>query len=186
MVMQQRDRSKKQQWRAYSRTSLLARVALSMIVLLAASCHSKSKLPAPGSPGYTDYVSAFYTGLAGLQVGDDVRANGSLSQATTLCPASLRHGQTGASWRCGNATSMMQRRVCSTPSRSSRMMTALTICSDYSRQPAAIPHLRSPTIGSASHAIPATCVPCTVWPEKWNGREARIATPKCRSCLSSC
>ena len=77
---------KKQQWRAYSRTSLLARVALSMIVLLAASCHSKSKLPAPGSPGYTDYVSAFYTGLAGLQVGDDVRANGSLSQATTLVP----------------------------------------------------------------------------------------------------
>lgn len=41
-------------------------------------------MPAPGSPGYLRFISAFYTGLAGLQVGDDVRAESSLAESTRL------------------------------------------------------------------------------------------------------
>jgi len=49
-------------------------------------CRSKAGLPPPTSAAYTHYVSAFYTGLAALQVGDDVRAESSLSEATRLVP----------------------------------------------------------------------------------------------------
>lgn len=49
-------------------------------------CRSRTKLPTPGSKGYLRYVSAFYAGLAALQVGDDVRAEASLLEATTLVP----------------------------------------------------------------------------------------------------
>ncbi|MGB6691968.1 MAG: FG-GAP-like repeat-containing protein [Terracidiphilus sp.] len=43
-------------------------------------------MPAPTSKTYGDFVSAFYVGLAALQVGDDVRAESSLGLATKLAP----------------------------------------------------------------------------------------------------
>lgn len=56
------------------------------LLVLPVACRSKSPLPAVSSETYTRYVSAFYTGLAALQVGDDVRAESSLSEATRLVP----------------------------------------------------------------------------------------------------
>ncbi|WP_263385180.1 FG-GAP-like repeat-containing protein [Granulicella arctica] len=49
-------------------------------------CRSRDHLPATDSKTYTKFVSAFYTGLAGLQVGDDVRAETDLSRAADLVP----------------------------------------------------------------------------------------------------
>jgi tetratricopeptide (TPR) repeat protein len=46
-------------------------------------CHS-SGLPRPPSKAYLDEVKAFYVGLAALEVGDDVRADSTLEQATQL------------------------------------------------------------------------------------------------------
>ncbi len=59
-------------------------VLLSLCVL--AGCHSKNAIPKPGSQKYNQFVSAFYTGLAALQVGDDVRADSSLAEAARLAP----------------------------------------------------------------------------------------------------
>ena len=50
-------------------------------------CHSSPKLPEKGSKAYADVVSAFYVGLAALQVGDDVHAESKLSELTRLVPA---------------------------------------------------------------------------------------------------
>jgi Flp pilus assembly protein TadD len=49
-------------------------------------CHSGGRLPDKSSQTYADFVSSFYVGLAALQVGDDVRADSSLAQATKLVP----------------------------------------------------------------------------------------------------
>jgi tetratricopeptide (TPR) repeat protein len=51
------------------------------------ACHSGQKLPEKGSSAYTNVVSAFYVGLAALQVGDDVHAESKLSEVTRLVPA---------------------------------------------------------------------------------------------------
>src|ERR1700761_8442349 len=45
-------------------------------------CHSG--LPQPPSKTYLEDVKAFYVGLAALEVGDDVRADSTLEQATRL------------------------------------------------------------------------------------------------------
>ena len=64
-----------------------------LLVLLAAvfstspGCHSAPKLPDKSSKEYGDVVSAFYVGLAALQVGDDVHADSKLSEVTHLVPA---------------------------------------------------------------------------------------------------
>jgi len=60
--------------------------ALTAILFFVAACHSKDRLPVPPSEDYVKYVSAFYTGLAALQVGDDVRAESSLSDAARIVP----------------------------------------------------------------------------------------------------
>ncbi|MBV8672454.1 MAG: VCBS repeat-containing protein [Acidobacteriaceae bacterium] len=52
--------------------------------LLVLGCHSR--LPDRTSKTYADYVSAFYVGLAALQVGDDVRAERELGRATQIVP----------------------------------------------------------------------------------------------------
>lgn len=57
-----------------------------MIAFLSTGCRSKDKLPATGSQTFAAYSSAFYTGLAGLEVGDDVRANTGLAEAVSLVP----------------------------------------------------------------------------------------------------
>ncbi len=57
-----------------------------VLLLMVGGCRSKTALPSATSDAYRQYVSAFYTGLAALQVGDDVRAESSLSEATRLVP----------------------------------------------------------------------------------------------------
>lgn len=47
-------------------------------------CHSG--LPKVDSAPYTQFVQAFYVGLAAMEVGNDVRAEASLAQATRLAP----------------------------------------------------------------------------------------------------
>jgi Tfp pilus assembly protein PilF len=49
-------------------------------------CHSTPKFPEKNSKAYADVVSAFYIGLAALQVGDDVHAESKLSEVTQLVP----------------------------------------------------------------------------------------------------
>jgi len=50
------------------------------------SCHRGGRLPGKSSKTYSDFVSTFYVGLAALQVGDDVRAEASLAEASRLVP----------------------------------------------------------------------------------------------------
>jgi tetratricopeptide (TPR) repeat protein len=56
--------------------------ALTAAAFLAAGC--RSNLPKPQSMRYTQFVQAFYVGLAAMQVGNDARAEASLHQATDL------------------------------------------------------------------------------------------------------
>src|SRR3984893_3099776 len=53
--------------------------------MLSSGC-GKNKLPPKSSKEYVAFVSTFYTGLAALQVGDDVRAENKLGQATQIAP----------------------------------------------------------------------------------------------------
>ena len=64
------------------RNSLL----LALIAAALTGCHSMGRLPDKSSKTYSDFVSVFYVGLAALQVGDDVRAESSLADATKLVP----------------------------------------------------------------------------------------------------
>ena len=66
--------------------AIAASFALAAILLLLTGCHSHSGLPDPGSRTYAELVSDFYVGLSALQVGDDVRAQRTLQQATQLAP----------------------------------------------------------------------------------------------------
>ena len=50
------------------------------------SCHSAPRFPDKNSKAYAEVVSAFYIGLAALQVGDDVHAETKLSQVTQMVP----------------------------------------------------------------------------------------------------
>ena len=81
-------------WSCHTRIGeqVLSRASLGCcLVLLASSiitgCHSSDRLPGKSSKTYGDFVTAFYVGLAALQVGDDVRAETSLASATQLVPA---------------------------------------------------------------------------------------------------
>jgi Tfp pilus assembly protein PilF len=73
------------------RSGRLRRVAslllVGNLVAMLLGCHSSPKLPEKGSKAYADVVSAFYVGLAALQVGDDVHAESKLSEVTQLVPA---------------------------------------------------------------------------------------------------
>src|SRR5580658_1903254 len=60
---------------------------LGSLIAFLSGCHSAPKLPEKGSKAYADVVSAFYVGLAALQVGDDVHAESRLSELTQLVPA---------------------------------------------------------------------------------------------------
>ena len=53
------------------------------LALLLSGCHTTG-LPKPGTHAYSDEVTAFYVGLAALEVGDDVRAESTLERATQL------------------------------------------------------------------------------------------------------
>jgi tetratricopeptide (TPR) repeat protein len=56
------------------------------LVLALCGCRAGAKLPQKSSKEYNEFVRAFYVGLAALQVGDDVRAEAKLAQATQLVP----------------------------------------------------------------------------------------------------
>src|SRR5277367_3721609 len=56
------------------------------LIVLSPGCHSAPKFPERNSKAYADVISAFYIGLSALQVGDDVRAEGKLSEVTHLVP----------------------------------------------------------------------------------------------------
>src|SRR5271168_283472 len=71
--------------RARLRTARLLACLLASSALILTGC--RSRLPDKSSKTYSDFVSAFYVGLAALQVGDDVRAESSLADATKLVPA---------------------------------------------------------------------------------------------------
>jgi Flp pilus assembly protein TadD len=62
---------------------MAATMLLPVLVCTLGGCHS-SGLPRPATAGYLDEVTAFYVGLAALQVGDDVRADRTLERATQL------------------------------------------------------------------------------------------------------
>jgi tetratricopeptide (TPR) repeat protein len=59
---------------------------LGSLGVLLSGCQARAKLPLKGSKTYADFVSAFYVGLAALQVGDDVHAETKLSEVTQLVP----------------------------------------------------------------------------------------------------
>jgi Flp pilus assembly protein TadD len=59
---------------------------LAVAALLTSGCAHKSGLPDTGSPAYAEFCTAFYTGLAGLQSGEDVRAKDDLTRASQLAP----------------------------------------------------------------------------------------------------
>jgi Tfp pilus assembly protein PilF len=59
---------------------------LGIVAVVAAGCRSESKLPDRSSKTYDQTVSAFYVGLAALQVGDDVQADSKLARVTQLAP----------------------------------------------------------------------------------------------------
>jgi cytochrome c-type biogenesis protein CcmH/NrfG len=59
---------------------------LAAFLVVLAGCHPAAKLPDKNSPEYRKVVSAFYVGLAALQVGDDVHADSRLAEVTQLVP----------------------------------------------------------------------------------------------------
>jgi len=69
------------------RSGKFLRLPLSLVAstaLFVTGCHSG--LPRPNSSRYTQFVQAFYVGLAAMEVGNDVRAENELAQATQLAP----------------------------------------------------------------------------------------------------
>src|SRR3712207_971900 len=76
---------------------------LSALAAGGAGCR-RADLPEKGSPQYLSAVRAFYVGLSALQVGDDVRAEEKLKEATALAP------DEPASWADLGLLYMRQRR----------------------------------------------------------------------------
>ncbi len=73
---------------ARGKHSILLQGALAVLLAaLCAGCRYGSEFPGKSSKLYADTVSAFYVGLAALQVGDDVHAESNLSRVTQLVPA---------------------------------------------------------------------------------------------------
>ena len=88
------DSSHRYRWRVrpdrHTRRSISVQPSLLPVVLAAlvtlSGCHAAPRLPDKNSKTYADVVSAFYVGLAALQVGDDVHAESKLSEVTQLVP----------------------------------------------------------------------------------------------------
>ena len=71
---------------AISLRLVLSLFLLATLVVICAGCDSRGKLPQRSSKEYSDVVSAFYAGLAALQVGNDVYAENKLSEVTQRAP----------------------------------------------------------------------------------------------------
>src|ERR1700676_3503258 len=69
-------------------------VSVCAIAVAFAGCGAGGKLPDKSSKEYAETVSAFYTGLAALQIGDDVTAESKLAQVTQLAPGEPAGGAT--------------------------------------------------------------------------------------------
>jgi Tfp pilus assembly protein PilF len=76
---------------------------LGTVILAFTGCDPGSKLPDKSSGEYSKIVSAFYVGLAALQVGDDLRAESKLSEVTQLAPGEP------AGWANWGALALRQR-----------------------------------------------------------------------------
>ncbi len=61
-------------------------IGLTLVAVITPACQGGSNLPDKSSKEYREYVSAFYVGLAALDVGDDVRAEERLKRATEVVP----------------------------------------------------------------------------------------------------
>ena len=72
--------------RSHNFQRVMSSLLLGSLLAVLSGCHSSPKLPEKGSQSYADVVSAFYVGLAALQVGDDVHAESKLSELTQLAP----------------------------------------------------------------------------------------------------
>src|ERR1700757_1696619 len=72
----------KKNCRAQALSTRLLLWVMAFWTLIATGC--RARLPDTSSKSYADYVSAFYVGLAALQVGDDVRADRELGRATQI------------------------------------------------------------------------------------------------------
>lgn len=57
-----------------------------LLCLSSNGCQRAPQLPDKNSKEYREAISAFYVGLAGLQVGDDVRAESELARLVALVP----------------------------------------------------------------------------------------------------
>lgn len=67
---------------------LTPRTAIALLLLLGlAACSQKPALPEPGTETYQETVTAFYTGLAAIQAGEDLGADTYLRRVTELAPA---------------------------------------------------------------------------------------------------
>ncbi|HEX8148242.1 MAG TPA: FG-GAP-like repeat-containing protein [Pyrinomonadaceae bacterium] len=91
------------------RSPLTKRLRCALFLFLSAAAAAgagcrRADLPAKGSPEYLSAVRAFYVGLSALQVGDDVRAEEKLKEATALAP------DEPASWADLGLLYMRQRR----------------------------------------------------------------------------
>ncbi|HEV7858552.1 MAG TPA: FG-GAP-like repeat-containing protein [Pyrinomonadaceae bacterium] len=61
-------------------------LSIALLSVSLAGCRTGAKLPDKSSVEYREALRAFYVGLAGLQVGDDVRAESKLAQLTQALP----------------------------------------------------------------------------------------------------
>src|SRR5690606_25865412 len=66
--------------------SIIYVFAALILLLTSTACQRSSGLPEPESEDYRNLVAAFYVGLAGLQTGEDTRAQESLTRAAELAP----------------------------------------------------------------------------------------------------
>jgi len=73
-------------WRLLLQQRTLSIWLCSAFAVALCACHSGEKLPQKSSKEYAQAVSAFYVGLAALQVGDDIHADSKLFELTTLVP----------------------------------------------------------------------------------------------------
>jgi tetratricopeptide (TPR) repeat protein len=72
-----------------TKTQIAARAifaSLYALMCLSSGCQRATQLPDKNSREYREAISAFYVGLAGLQVGDDVRAESDLARLVALVP----------------------------------------------------------------------------------------------------
>ena len=118
-----------------------------------AGCHS-AKLPDKSSPQYREIVSAFYVGLAALQVGDDVHAETKLSEVTQLVPGEpAGMGQLGSAGVAPAKLRCSFRRDWNGRASLRPKTTRCTTCWEFSRANAAIPRKPLPTCAKRPNSI---------------------------------